>query len=327
MVFETKKIQIETLGEYLLEVRTSLGFSIGEVSEKTSIKQQYLQNLEAGKFYTLPADVYILGFLKKLAQLYSLEQSTLVNQYKKEKGISVSQAKNSELRVQSQAKKWLLGIVITPRSVSIVSGALFIVATLGYIIFQVISINKTPDLVVYEPYDRQVVSTSVIQVRGKTDPGTKLFINDQSVFVSSAGGFETQIGLSNGPKDLHFIAQNKFDKTSTKIITIIGNILRTDQQAVVEQGVVLEISFSSQVTLTYTIDNVLPQTGIFNSKERTTLTARDKILITTSDAGSTHVIYNGQDFGNLGNMGELLANVPFFKESDSIKRSSSSTPN
>lgn len=323
MVFETKKIQIETLGEYLLEVRTSLGFSIAEVSEKTSIKAQYLQSLEAGKFNNLPADVYIYGFLKKLAQLYALEQETLISQYKKEKGISVSQAKSTEERVHSQARKWLLGIVITPRSVSISGGALFIAATLGYIIFQVISINKTPDLVIYEPQDRQVVSSSAIQVRGKTDPGTKLFINDQSVFVTSTGEFEAQVGLSNGPKDLNFVAQNKFDKSSTKTITIIGNVTGTEQQKA-EVGVDLTISFSSPVTLTYTIDAVLPQTVMFKAGEEKKLTARDKIFITTSDAGSTRVVYNGQDLGALGNAGERLENVPFFKESDSIKRSTSS---
>lgn len=323
MVFETKKIQIETLGEYLLEVRTSLGFSIAEVSEKTSIKQQYLHSLEAGKFYTLPADVYIYGFLKKLAQLYVLDPEALINQYKKEKGISVIQAKSTEERVQSQAKKWLLGIVITPKSVSIGGGALFIVATLGYIIFQVISINKTPDLIVYEPQDRQVVSMSAIQVRGKTDPGTKLFINDQSVFVSSSGDFETQIGLSNGPKDLKFVAQNKFDKSSTKTITIIGIIAGTEQQAV-GGGVELDLFFTGDVTLTYTIDTMLPQTALFHEGERKVLVARDKIFITTSNAGNTRVSYNGQNLGALGSLGESLENVPFFKESDSIKKATSS---
>ena len=73
MVFERKKIQLETLSEYLQEAREALGLSAEEVAAKTSIKLFFLQALESGEFKKLPPDVYVLGFLKQLAELYSVE--------------------------------------------------------------------------------------------------------------------------------------------------------------------------------------------------------------------------------------------------------------
>src|SRR5437868_5923663 len=64
MLFETKKVPVETLGEYLAEVRGHIGLSIADVAEKTGIGERYLLNLEAGQYEHLPPDVYIIGFLK-----------------------------------------------------------------------------------------------------------------------------------------------------------------------------------------------------------------------------------------------------------------------
>ena len=46
MIFEKKKIQIETLGEYLREVRGNLQLSLEEVAKKTNIKPAFLKGLE-----------------------------------------------------------------------------------------------------------------------------------------------------------------------------------------------------------------------------------------------------------------------------------------
>lgn len=327
MVFETKKIQIETLGEYLREVRSSLGYSLEDVSEKANIKKKFLESLENGKMHELPADVYVLGFLKKIAELYSLEGSVLVSQFKKEKHITLQQYKSVENKVQSKAKRWFSGIVITPKSVSFGGGIFFIFATVLYIIYQIISINKTPLLVVSEPADRQVISSSVVVVKGMTDPGVKLFINDQSVFVNSSGNFEAQIGLSNGPKDLKFIARNKFDKSSEKTITIIGSIDGATTTQAIEKPIELQLSFSGAVTISYSSDSGMAQTKDFLSGQSLVIQAKDKILMSTTDAGSTKAIFNGENFGLLGKSGERLENVPFLRESDSMKRATTTGSN
>ena len=91
MVFQKKKVQLETLSEYLQEVRRKLKLSLKEVSTLTTISLKFLEALEEGKFNWLPSDVYVYGFLKKLARLYSLDENVLIAQFKKERGIFIKQ--------------------------------------------------------------------------------------------------------------------------------------------------------------------------------------------------------------------------------------------
>src|SRR5690554_5048623 len=88
MFFQTKKIQSETLGEYLTEIRTSLGLSVLDVVERTGIQKKFIEQLEQGSLAQLPADVYVCGFLKKLGALYTIAPEVLIAQYKKERNIA-----------------------------------------------------------------------------------------------------------------------------------------------------------------------------------------------------------------------------------------------
>ena len=105
MVFEKKKIRMETLSEYLAEVRQSSGLSLSEVAGKTGIKQIFLESLEQGNFAKLPADVYVCGFLKQLSGMYNLEAESLVIQFKKEKSI-YGQMHDKKKNRRGQAEKF-----------------------------------------------------------------------------------------------------------------------------------------------------------------------------------------------------------------------------
>jgi cytoskeletal protein RodZ len=134
MVFETKKIQIETLGEYLKSVRENLKLTPEEVSLKTDISLKFLGFLESGLLYKLPPDVYVFGFLKKIALLYGVESEVLLEQYRKERGISLNIQKkptNSKSKLASFAKN----LVITPKILTFIFGLSFIVLTLIFVSF------------------------------------------------------------------------------------------------------------------------------------------------------------------------------------------------
>jgi hypothetical protein len=314
MIFETKKIRLETLSEYLAEVRAALGLSIAEVSTKTNIKPVFLESLERNEFRKLPADVYVYGFLRQLGTLYSIDSRVLVEQYKKELAIQ-NQLQKKPLFKSSQTRKLLGKIAITPKYLSIAIGLLFILGTLGYIIWQVSSINKTPSLEIFSPQDRQIIKDSIVSVSGHTDPGMSLAINQQNIFVDNQGNFKTDIGVDNGPKQLLFSAQNKFDKSTTKTITIIGDNAGATGTASttspIGSGVRLQFEFTDNVTLTYNIDGGQLQTLVANAGDQKSLVGQNKIVISTSNAGATKLIYNGQNIGIMGKPKEKLINVPF----------------
>lgn len=314
MSFQTKKIQIETLSEYLVAVRNNLKFSLKEVSEKTGIKQKFLSGLEKGEFMDLPADVYILGFLAQLAQLYAVNVGDLIKQYKKEKSIQQQLAKKSISHSAVWYKDFFSKLVITPKILSFALGAAFIALTVGYIIWQVWSINKTPALQIFSPKNNSVISGAAVLIVGATDPGTTLTINGQNVFVDNKGGFQTQLGLSQGPEEIIITAKNRFGKSFSKTIAITAYSSANN----VSDSLELKINFTAAVTLGFAIDSQPMQTLDFHSGDSKLFTARQKILLSTSNAGATVVALNGKALGPMGRAKEQLNNVPFLAPSESM---------
>jgi cytoskeleton protein RodZ len=47
--------------------------------------------------------------------------------------------------------------------------------------------------------------------------------------------------------------------------------------------------------------------------------AKNNIVLTSANAGSTQVIYNGKDLGKLGREGEVIRNVEFSSQSSTHK--------
>lgn len=313
MVFEKKKISTETLSEYLSAIRKSAGLTLSEVAEKTGIKQVFLESLEAGNYFTLPADVYVCGFLRQLANMYGVEAASLVAQFKKEKGIfNQMQAKR-----QTDSHGWknfLDRLTITPKILTVALAIFFVATSLVYIIWQVFSINREPALTVWEPVANQVVKTSFVKVRGKTDPGMSVTVNGQPVFVENDGSFETQLSLTSGPKDITVAAKNKFDKIVAKNITIVGEVEASVLSASLQNRVELGLSFTGDVDLIYTLDDGPETKIVFHKGDTKTLLAAKKVVISLSDAGATSGVLNGQPLGLLGRPGEVLSNLSFSAE-------------
>jgi len=319
MIFEQKKIQTETLSEYLTQVRSDLQLSREQVVTKTTIQSKFLAALENGQFQILPADIYVYDFLKQLASLYSIDVADLISQYKKEKNIQqkLSSSKNSQNLGRSTGK-----LVITPKLLSFAIGIAFVAISVIYIIWQIWSINKTPSLQIYQPQNNSVISASFVQVSGKTDPGMTVAINGQNIFVDGQGGFQAQIGLNPGPEQINITAANRFGKTFSKSLNVIDQSLQLSNQ---QQSLQLKLDFDANVTISISVDDQPTQNFNFNAGDSKTFSAQQKIIISTSDAGATKITLNGQSFGAMGRSKEALTNIPFFAPSASPTTTASSS--
>lgn len=188
MIFEQKKIKSETLSEYLVSVRQNLKLSAGEAAARTGINLKFLNALERGEFFSLPADVYVLGFLRQLAAVYMISAEELAMQYHKEKNIQNQVIKQAAL-TSPWYKKFFGRVVLTPKILSVAVGLGFVAVTVLYIFWQVWSINKTPSLKVMSPLNNSVIESASLDVQGKTDPGMSVTINGQDIFVGNQRGF------------------------------------------------------------------------------------------------------------------------------------------
>lgn len=340
MVFQTKKLAIETLSEYLHEVRTHLGLSIKEVSRTTGIGEKFLQQLESGDFHKLPPDVYIIGFLNKLSALYNISCEQVVAQYQKERGI-LEQVTKTEAENSKGLRAYFSRMIITPKLLSLVVGVTGVLAIVIYLSASVAAIDRDPTLTILEPTSGSVINDGSIKVSGKTDPGTAVLINDQEVFVDGEGKFNVTLGAVAGQKVLDIKATNKFDRqTSRQILVVVqppqslatdtGAAANPDPSASVPSGnntassgdtsgnnsgdLQLHLKYAKDTVRTIISDSGTPDQKTMKKNSTEEVSAKSSINLQTNDAGSVSAVLNGQNLGKLGRSGERL-NIPFTKDS------------
>lgn len=317
--FETKKLSMETLGEYLLAVRSELGLTLEEVSQATGVYEKFIHYIETGKYHLLPPGVYVLGFLKKLAGVYNVSADSLLEQYRKELGI-VEHAASEKLRVKKTWKERFSKITITPKLITVAGSAAIGLVAFSYVVFQVFAINKTPALAINEPKNDAVISGTSVNVSGKTEAGNIVSINGQNVFVEASGEFHTTIGVAPGQKELRISASNKFGKKNEHVLAMRVESNQPNiagAETTIPSELLLEIKFSKATKIILEKDGVeLPQ-EIVPAGAVKQITAKDKVNLTTYDAGNTQVTLNGKPVGSLGKIGEKIT-IPFSKEAASL---------
>lgn len=314
MVFETKKIHSETLSEYLLAVRESYGMSLDDVSEKTGIQKKFISFLETGHIAELPPEVYVCGFLRKLAHVYVIPEEDIISQYKRERTIATNIEVSGHKRTFSLPK-----FVITPKVFSIGLVAIFVLGTLGYVGFQLKSLSKDPVIRILEPQNNAKLQDSFVKVRGTTDPGNIVTLNSENIFVKEDGAFETTISVAPGETQLVLQAKNKFDKTSTSSVSIIREIA-VDNKSVTASSLPLQLAINAlnPISIRLTVDGSLSDSISLAAGERKEFSAKDSVLLSTSDGGNTKVSVNGKDLGILGKPGQSMDNIPFRTDSSAI---------
>jgi cytoskeletal protein RodZ len=316
--FEIKDRQFETLPEYLKDARASSSYELYNLSRVTNISHQFLDALEKGLYHKLPADVYVFGFLRKLADIYDADPEALIEQYKSEKKIYSEKNRAPVYKNYMPSK-----ISITPKTITVSLLAFFVVFVLGYLIYQVQSINKPPFIKISSPEDGARITNSSLLIIGQTSPSANLTINEQQVFVDSEGNFKQPVSISPGEKILTFVSRNTFGKESTKQLVVYADFQTEEQLAKEQQREPVELTVNVDPNSTWVIiqiDGKPAITETFIAGSSRTYTAKNRILISTGDAGSTKVTFNGFDLGELGRNGEVLRDIPFTADSVQVVR-------
>ena len=81
-----------SIGEQLREARVAQNKSLEELSSDTNISKKYLEALETDNYDEFPAEVYTKGFLKNYAKNLGLDVQSILDDYKKLKGLNVTHA-------------------------------------------------------------------------------------------------------------------------------------------------------------------------------------------------------------------------------------------
>jgi hypothetical protein len=219
--FTRKKVESMTLGEKLKKIRSEYRISLNEVSKHTKIRAEYLEYLESGEYEKLPADVYVRGFVRSYAHFLEADERVLVKMYERESDIQ-RHIRKDQFHDQSQNAFDFPRFVITPK-VFVAGGVLALLFGVSWYLYREFrAFASEPRLTVEEPFDGQAVFGNEVTVRGNTDSGATLSINDQSVLVRDGGVFFERVPVHFGVNALTVVSTNKFKKEKRVTISVEG---------------------------------------------------------------------------------------------------------
>jgi hypothetical protein len=73
----------EFSGPYLQKVRLYKNISLDQISEAIKVSRSYLMAIEGNNFLSLPAPVFVRGFVVQIAKILGLDQEKVANSYMK----------------------------------------------------------------------------------------------------------------------------------------------------------------------------------------------------------------------------------------------------
>ncbi len=205
-MLKTKEIKANTLGEKLRGARESLKMALWQASRKTKIPLRHLKYLEQGNYKELPADVYIIAYLKKYAKALNLDIEEIIEQFRNERNVTENLSKLP--RVKSFP-------VVTPKRLSLVLGIIVIALIFGYFWHQLSYLINPPSIKIVQPVSDFTTQEKSIKVAGQTEADIYLTINGKEVYVDNEGYFQGVVSLELGLNILKIEAKDRLGKTNT----------------------------------------------------------------------------------------------------------------
>jgi hypothetical protein len=90
-----------------------------------------------------------------------------------------------------------------------------------YLFFQYRQYTDAPTLEIYYPEDNLVVEDDVLDITGKVELDSEVFINNQRIISNADGSFLTSVKLREGINTISIKSVNKLNKETEKIRNII----------------------------------------------------------------------------------------------------------
>lgn len=312
---ESKELKI---GQQLKVRRQALRLSLAQVEIDTKIRGRFLTALEAGNYDKLPNDIYSRGFVQHYANHLGLDGVKIAADYARERGgVAVGDTKRPKL-VRPRR------LVFTGTILAILGGAVVLAGVLWYLLWQFSALAAAPRLVITSPASDQALTGGVIEVSGRTTPGSDITVNDSPVLTDTDGNFSEKVALQDGVNAIRIMSRSKLGKSTIVTRNVLATVPKIDAaQAVVPpavfDGLAVAVSVKETTSVVVMRDGLEAWRGTVIAGWSMRFDAKDKISITTGNAGVTSVtitnkVVAGKQLSPLGRSGEIRRNQEFTKD-------------
>lgn len=222
--FKTKEIRgTQTVADRLKTARKKHKLSLEDAERDTKIRLRYLQAFEESRYSKLPSEVHALGFLRRYGEYLNLDNDEIGDLYKiewqayKSKGESESGNDFSPNKVRGQSN-----FVITPKTIAIITVILLILGLFGYVWWAVKKFSAPPKLTITQPTNETTITGDVVTVKGQTDIGAYVLINNVPVKVGADGSFVQDVNIGASVDIIEIVVKNRLNSKTVHTIKIVN---------------------------------------------------------------------------------------------------------
>lgn len=183
-----------TVGEVLKNKRKNLRKSLDLVSADTKIQKRFIKYIESNEFSPFESEVFLKGFIKIYAEYLGLDVKKVLALYRRTNPIVKEKQKNSFKKNIIKGKK----LFFNPQMVITALIALFTLGILLYIGYQIYRFQTPPKLSILQPSSDYTTEEETLLIKGSTEKGVVIEVNDVVTEVDEFSNFEKSIKLNEG---------------------------------------------------------------------------------------------------------------------------------
>ena len=259
-----------SVGAYLSQERKRKDISLVDVSKVTRIAIQYLEALERDEFKTLPASIFVRGFLRTYAVNLGLDPQEVLRIYEDQ----MSSLAAPEMERAASRKK-------AAPLVKYISTLAIIALGVGISFF--LFVKETP----VPPSSPPARPPETIQ------PGTPL--------AKASPSESPPVQDKETPKTLEAKKPEKGPEGLSVAVPI-----KAEGDKKKERRHVLKVQATEMTWLRIQSDDLPDVEALLQPMETATWTARRQFKVTVGNAGGVEISFNGKPLGDLGTSGEVV---------------------
>lgn len=210
---------LRTIGEILKAAREKKKLTLDEATKQTKIHLNYIRAMENNDYRVFSSRVHSRGFLKIYAQYLGLNADEILALWRREfeknfDAIDKRQFNDKKFKPETV-------FTITPSSIFAFLGIVSLFAFFAYLFVQYKQYTGVPKLDIFYPTEDTAIETEVLDITGKTDLDSTIYINSHKIVLNPDGSFAESISLKEGLNTISIKAVNKLNKESEVVRTVI----------------------------------------------------------------------------------------------------------
>lgn len=210
---------MKSIGQLLVNERKRRKLTLEDVQKSIKMHPKYIKALESDDYTIFDGKIHAKGFLKIYTEFLELDMREILALWRREyEKIFETRAKPLPDRFSTLK---VSNLVLTPTLFVSVIFMVLMAGFFGYLYYQYKNFNDAPALDITYPENNYVSVTPVVDVVGKTDIDSTVFVNNQKVVLNTDGSFATSIKMNEGINTLSILSVNKLDKKTEVIRTVI----------------------------------------------------------------------------------------------------------